>query len=263
MHYFFESTQEIEIRERKNLDYPAHLQERLEMGYIEEGSVILSVDGKQFPLQRGELFIVFPNQIHSYAQSNGLLAKIMIFSPDLIAEYKNPLSSQIPCSPIVSDPGDAKKVMDLLFQVKTEDAAVLRGFLLALFGLLLEKMPLRSVDKYNISSLKNLLTYCSEHFQEGITISDASKAVHLNRYYISHIFKEKLHTTFKEYITQKQISYACRLLAEGQYTVTEIAYRSGFNSVRSFNRNFLNCLGISPKEYKQRNLRSGNTNGGK
>ena len=42
------------------------------------------------------------------------------------------------------------------------------------------------------------------------------------------------------------------LLANSDYSILQCALESGYKSVRSFNRNFKNILGITPIEYKNR-----------
>ncbi len=139
-----------------------------------------------------------------------------------------------------------------MFAIMSDNINVLKGFLLSIFGILIDKIELNDINKYDVSTLKNILRYCSEHFNKGISIMDVANELHISRFHISHIFREKLNTTFSDYLTQKRIEYAASLLCYEKLTITDIAYQSGFNSIRSFNRNFLKYMKISPKEYKNR-----------
>lgn len=252
MKYFWEEKKDAEISMRDSLDFPAHLHEHFEFGYLEEGSSVLVIEGKKHPIARGDFFLVFPNQIHSYEQSENIRVNLLIFSPLLIREFEPLFSSKIPATPIVSHAVHAQEIAALLLQANPNDMPTLKGFLLALFGLLTAQIPLAEIDKYNISTLKSLLLYCSEHFREGITVSDASNALHISRYHIAHIFREKLGTTFSDYITGKRIEYACRLLTDAHLSIAEVANQSGFNSLRSFNRHFLQQMECSPKAYRKK-----------
>ncbi len=251
MKYFVEPDDKLQIERRDNIDYPAHLHERVEIGYIKQGSVILTVDEREYHPSAGDIFVVFPNQIHSYRESNGIDAKMIIFSPAMIPEFNTLFSSKIPEDPIISNATREKEITELIFDINVENKNALRGLLLALTALLFEHIAFNDVNKYNISTIKNLLIYCSEHFTEGISISDAAESLYISRYHIAHLFKEKLDTSFSDYITGKRIEHACSLLSDNTLTVAEIAYHSGFNSLRSFNRNFLKHVGISPKEYRK------------
>lgn len=88
-----------------------------------------------------------------------------------------------------------------------------------------------------------------------------SQALHISRTYISHLFSEKLHMGFSEYIGMLRISDACNLLATRDMSITEISYAVGFDSTRSFNRLFLKYTGMTPREYrKAENNRKTETN---
>ncbi len=252
MKYFFESKNEVELMEKNSLDFPAHLHEHIEMGYLEKGSAVLILDEKEYTLKEGDFFVVFPNQIHSYKKSENIKTKIIIFSYNLIPEYKNIFSSKIPQIPVIRKADNEKMLMELMFAIMSDNINVLKGFLLSIFGLLTDKIELNDITEYNVSVLKNILIYCSEHFNEGISVMDVANELHISRFHISHIFREKLNTTFSDYLTQKRIEYATSLFCHENLTITDIAYKSGFNSIRSFNRNFLKYMKITPKEYKNR-----------
>jgi len=55
-----------------------------------------------------------------------------------------------------------------------------------------------------------------------------------------------------EYVKQKRVETAKLLLQSGLYTVTEVAFRSGFESSSYFSAEFRRLEGISPREYKNR-----------
>lgn len=55
-----------------------------------------------------------------------------------------------------------------------------------------------------------------------------------------------------EYIKHKRIETAKLLLESGLYTVTEVAFRTGFESSSYFSAEFRRLEGISPREYKNR-----------
>ncbi len=251
MKYFFELKSETEIKERNNLDFPAHLHEEIELGYIEKGSVVLILDENKYQLNEGNFFVVFPNQIHSYEKSKNIKAKIIIFSHDLIIDHKNLFFSKIPQTPVINESDNGKKIIHLMFDIITDNLNVLKGFLNSIFWILMDEVKFKDINKYNVSTLKNILIYCSEHFYEGISISDVAENLHISRYHISHIFKQKLNVTFSEYITRKRISYACNLLCNKNLSIIDVAYQSGFNSLRSFNRNFFKHMHTSPKEYRK------------
>ena len=59
--------------------------------------------------------------------------------------------------------------------------------------------------------------------------------------------------SYHEYLTQKRIAHAEQLLIEPNLSITEVAMRSGFNSLSTFNRIFKAAKNCTPSEYKNLN----------
>ena len=81
--------------------------------------------------------------------------------------------------------------------------------------------------------------------------SSLEEALHLNKYYVSHLFSQKLGISFHDYINSLRVSEACRLLLNTEKSITQISEGVGFNTLRTFNRAFTKQLGISPSQYRK------------
>ena len=57
--------------------------------------------------------------------------------------------------------------------------------------------------------------------------------------------------TFNELLNMYRIETAIQLLDESDKKIVDVAYESGFQSVRTFNDCFKKHLGISPSEYRK------------
>lgn len=97
-------------------------------------------------------------------------------------------------------------------------------------------------------TIKRILSYCIENYTKPLTLEYLAKELYLNKYYISHIFSERLNIHYKDFITQLRLVHACELLKKN-VSVTETAYASGFSSMKTFNRTFLKYMKMSPREY--------------
>lgn len=237
-----------------------HIHPHLELIYMEEGSSIASVDNKEFLIEKGDLFLSFPNQIHHYHDKEPVQAFIFIFAPDLFKDLKEIFQNKIPASPIIKSaqlPGDVKsKLKKILKKNSSEsiyDKASAKGYLLAFLG---EILPLMSLvtNTADHDSIKNVLIYCTQHYTEPLSLDTISKELHLNKYYISHIFKERMNISFTDFVNSLRIEHACNLL-EKDSSITDVAFSSGFSSIRTFNRVFADNMGMSPRDFiKQKEL---------
>ena len=54
--------------------------------------------------------------------------------------------------------------------------------------------------------------------------------------------------SYKDFINSLRVEHACKLLTK-DISVTEVAYASGFTTIRTFNRAFLKHVGMTPRDY--------------
>ena len=69
-------------------------------------------------------------------------------------------------------------------------------------------------------------------------------------HYFSRLLSREYGISFKQLINNYRVESAVHLLESGEYSITEIAAKSGFQSIRSFNHVFKKHMGCAPKEYK-------------
>jgi len=242
-----------------SLAFGAHLHSHIELVYMLEGSVEACADTNTSVLQAGDIFMAFPNQIHYYRHIGHEKSVVLIFSPDLCLEYKSILISKAPESPFIRNTGKSVEIHNTLLKladIKKSQSPykghMIKGYLLILLGLLFEKIKFEPVKVQNGSVVKSMLIYCMENYSREIRLEDMAGTLHISKSHISHVFSQKLHTSFSGYINMLRTTAACRLLLSDNTSITEIAYTVGFNSPRTFNRAFLNQMGMTPREYREK-----------
>ena len=231
-----------------------HIHPHLELIYMQEGSSIATVDDKNFFMEKGDLFLSFPNQIHYYHDLSPMKGHLMIFAPDLFKDLKKRLETQIPVSPIIKGaqlPPYTNAILEKINHKINSDSSfdqiAAKGYLLAFLAEILPLMTIINAPADH-DSMKSVLTYCSENYTEPITLDSLSAELHLNKYYVSHIFKERMNIGFTDFVNNLRVEHACNLLEEGA-NITDIAFSSGFSSIRTFNRVFLQNMGMTPRDY--------------
>lgn len=87
--------------------------------------------------------------------------------------------------------------------------------------------------------LENLMNNEQIFLQNDLFLNDVAKLLGTNRTYLLQALSSCAHMTFKEYINRKRIAHAEQLIANNPLMPkTEIATRSGYNSMSSFYRNY-------------------------
>lgn len=232
-----------------------HIHSDVELVYLIKGSSVAVLDNREYVIKAGDLFLAFPNQIHYYLDKEPVEGYLMIFSLDLLKELQDVFRAKVPeCAILGKDelPDNVEAILQNIHEKnrcgETLSKAIAKGNLLALLGECLCKMEL--VEKPGEQeAIKRILSYISEHYTEHLSLEVLAKELYLNKYYISHVFQERMNMTYKEFIHHLRVEYACELLRKG-VSVTETAYASGFSTVRTFNRVFMKHKHITPKEYR-------------
>lgn len=94
--------------------------------------------------------------------------------------------------------------------------------------------------------------YIDSHYKENITIETLSKAVFLNRSYLIHIFTKEYGEPPISYLVKRRVAESRYLLAQTDYSISEIGLMVGFSSASYFSQSFNRVEGLSPKEYRRR-----------
>ncbi len=108
---------------------------------------------------------------------------------------------------------------------------------------------LHEFNRTTNKSLNKIYEYIFNNFDKKIILSEVAEIANMNPSAFSRFFKRVNRKTFKEYVNEIRIGYACKLLTEHQYNITRICYESGFNNISNFNRQFKKITGRSPSEY--------------
>ncbi len=88
--------------------------------------------------------------------------------------------------------------------------------------------------------------YIDDHFATDLNISQISETFHVNRSYLSTLFKRNTGMTLIDYIHHKRVAVAAELLADTSDPVWKIAQEVGFADVTYFARIFRRHTGTLP-----------------
>ena len=245
-----------------SLQASPHLHREIELIYYLCGKTEACVDAHRCEPQAGDVFLTFPNQIHSYQTVEREKFLIFIFRPEMIPEFLEIFNTGIPRSPLIRGANALPRV-DALFRMLGEACAqpnlpnaelLQRGYLLALFSELLPQMEITRIQTGDSAALRSIVSYCSKNFNTPLSLKLLEENLHLNKYYISHLFSKRLGMSFNDYVNSLRVSEACRYLLNSNLSVTEIGNLAGFNTLRTFNRAFIKQTGVSPSEYRKSNV---------
>ncbi|TAL26647.1 MAG: response regulator transcription factor [Nitrospirae bacterium] len=99
--------------------------------------------------------------------------------------------------------------------------------------------------------IEGIVRYIDEHYMKGMSLTELSEKVCMNKFKLCKSFKEKTGCGIKSYLNSVRIKNASELLKSDNLNITEIACFVGFENIVSFYRAFRGIYGVSPKEYRE------------
>lgn len=102
-----------------------------------------------------------------------------------------------------------------------------------------------------IAPVRLALLYLYSHYMDPLTVSRLADLCCLSESHFRRIFKEIIGISPLEYLEHYRIQRACHMILQKQQTINEIAKAVGYQTLSSFNRQFLQYTGVSPSAWKK------------
>ena len=116
-----------------------------------------------------------------------------------------------------------------------------------------------SQDARKVSQIRPAINYIDANYDKPMTLAEIARASHLSVSRLAHLFKEQMGITMIEYITSVRIERAKALLLGTDRNCTEICFEVGYNHQSYFTRTFKALVGMTPRQFRVQNRRSGLT----
>jgi len=97
--------------------------------------------------------------------------------------------------------------------------------------------------------MARVLHYISTSYQQKIELEKVASIAHLHPAAFCRFFKEKSGKSLSQFVNDMRINYACRLIIEGNHSISQVCFESGFNNLSNFNRTFKRQTGFTPTAY--------------
>ena len=228
----------------ENFSFPPHMHNCFEFVVCLSGNTHITIDEKNYELKPHEAVLIFPHQLHSFALSESRNV-IYIFSHKIVSAYFNSVSTLkpknnkfVPNTALITSLNNYKCNSQRLFE---------KGILY----LLCNEFDSFAEHEENInkSLLDKIFLFINENFTENCSLTAIAKHIGYNASYISRYFKSCVGISLCDYVNIVRLGNVCYLFENSNDTILNYALNSGFDSLRTFNRNFKKFYGVSPKEY--------------
>jgi len=265
----------VKLREMPHFTYPWNFHNEYELLYVIEGFGTSYVADSIKPFQSGDLALLGSNLPHFwksdeiyYNESSGKKIKYIViqfphdFFKDQILKYPEfhfigdllKRSSQ----GIRFLPRFVSRVSGKI--VKITKAKGLERVVLLLqvlqklaeteeYVLLGSEFYQQKIFEQGSDRLTKVLRYINVHYQHKIELDKVAETANMHPAAFCRFLKEKTGKSLMEYVNDMRISFACKLIIEGQQTISQVCFECGFNNLSNFNRTFKKQTGFTPTEY--------------
>lgn len=236
--------------------------------WLKQGKGEHTIDFNTYALDKNSLFFLSPGQIHQIKTTNRPSGWAMSFSEDFLAingisksfvqniNLFRPYSETPPLR--VSDALQQKlerTISEMVSFFETESdpykhealGALLRLFLIYSNSECNYPEPLQSSTSCLLVDFRNMV---ESDFKQDHKVNSYAEKLHITPKYLNEVVKSTLGYTAKEYITDRIIIEAKRLLLHTNLTSKEIAYQLGFREALHFTTFFKKVVSQTPIDFR-------------
>jgi len=251
---------------------PLHVNPELEIVFVKSGILKVGYDSRVLELGEGQFFFIFPYHMHSFEPLTPCDATVYIFS-QLISDPYIKRSCILEDTRVHSLSAEAANYIAFLDGNRNplDGYSYANGILSAFINSLsayegsgkseteMVELNVGNAGRYTLpnfdESEAKIVLYIFDHMAEELTLDNVAKAVGWNSKKLSGMFKQKYDIKILDLISNIRVEHASVLLCSEENTISQIAIRCGFGSLRSFNRSFKAIMGVTPSQYRSKNRR--------
>ncbi len=232
-----------------DISYSAHFHKNYELIYVLKGKVELSVNGKSGVLKPGEMILISPYAVHSFAVDGKSKIWVGVFSEDFVLSFSK-ANSQISYSKFKCGLKQEAFLKEHLFFQGQPELYLAKSCLYLVCSECLKHavaFDMKSSDEFR----NRVIAFISENLSDEITLGSTAAALGYEYHYFSALFHRCFNMHFKEFINMFRFEFACEMLLHTKADIAFLAVECGFQSIRNFNRIFKKFSGHTPTEYRK------------
>jgi len=253
-----------------------HRHDFFELGIVRSGVGVHLSPAGEFPIRRGNVFLLIPGEEHYFRDRRGMEIYCVIYHPEhLLWNWRemqqDPKYQFFFDTPSIRPPDfrfhhflqleepDMLKAENLIREMEMESRQQLSGWKFAVTAnfmkllLLLSRVGLaRILAPREPQRLLAMLEYLDSHVDNSLTIEVLARTFGFSVRSLERFFKRTLHCSPVQYIARQRLALAAaRLRAIPEESISEIAAEFGFADSNYFCKCFTKAYGVSPGRYRQ------------
>ena len=240
-----------------------HMHEFTEIAFVVNGRGITTVNGTTYELYTGDLVIYNAGVPHSVSSQAKEDLEVHLIAFDQFEVSGLPPNCLLPPDyDFLYHTGSMYNTFRVLLRqilVETDNKEIYYNeiaqstsqvLLLYLLRMVREnRTAIRKTEKSDV--LYRALQYIDQHYLDPLTLDQIAEHCFVSKFYLSHLFAKYKDCTVGQYILDKRLTEAKRLLNFTPLSILEIAQQCGFGDQSYFCRTFKREIGVTPRAYRQ------------
>ena len=272
--YLNENFRMFHLRDSAGQERDFHFHEFDKIVILISGSVNYMVEGTDYSLKPWDILLVRHHMIHkAVIDVSEPYERIIIYLDSAYVDRFAPEGGLMDCfaaaeqrrfclmRPEESEIAELRGTLERL-ECTINDTAfgadLMRGTMLTQLMVQLNRIMQRDTScesssvEYN-EKIAAALSYINENLTKRLSVDELAAMSYLSRYHFMRLFKSQTGCTVHNYIRQKRLVLAARLIREGM-SASNAAVECGFSDYSAFHRAFTQTFGVSPGKIKERNI---------
>ncbi len=238
-----------------------HTHNHVEIFYIVGGKGQFLIDDKLYPVDTNNLVIINPNVVHTEVSLNAQPLEYIVLG---IEGIELGIPNSTPEQYFIFNRLDSAEVSfcmrNILLEMQNKQTGyedVCQAFMEILLIRLMRHTGLPvPAEAQTVSDNRQCVAvrrYIDNNYKYPLTLEQLAAEAHMNKYYLSHVFKREYGVSPINYMISRRIAESKHLLEETDLSASQIAQMLGFSSSSYFSQAFRRAEGISPMEHRRAN----------
>lgn len=268
----YQNNSSILLHINKEMDnYSPHWHTAVEIIMPVENYYTVIIGKTSYLLQEGDILVIPPGELHELIAPKDGVRRILLFDYSLISSLKWITNIfTVLNQPRLITQRNAPETYDELAKLYDEityeytssntlKEAAIYSLIIKMFVILGRKymnteyifpdVKLNKQKEY-IEKFNLIFEYINDNYMEEISLDTIADVAGFSKFHFSRLFKQFTDMSFYDYLNQRRVKEAEKLLLNPSLSITEVAMRSGFSSISTFNRVFKNFKECTPTEFK-------------
>lgn len=257
-------------------EYFVHSHDFSELVVILQGSAVHIIEGREYPVTAGQVFLIHSGVSHGYKNVDGIEYINVMFQPEQLLQlselrllpgfqalfyiepfYRKEMNFKGMLTLNQAQLQEATRLLDLIlteYELQPQGyRLMIRSYFTALVGLLSRYYQIGSgADDNKALRIGEAVTYIEEHFLQPITLQAMADKAYLSTRQFQRVFTRNYHTTPMDYVIRKRLDYSCTLLRHPNLSISQVALESGFRDQNYYARQFRKVYNCTPSEYRKK-----------